>query len=80
MVRALGNAMRDIKSMVMVTHRLGVIRSLNVNKVVVLDKGEIVEIGDPEMLLQQGGIYAQLAKEQGIAALNPMATGEKLGI
>ena len=28
----------------MVTHRLGVVRSLGVNKVVVLDKGKIVEV------------------------------------
>ena len=62
--------------MMMVTHRLGVIRSLNVNKVVVLERGKIVEIGDPEMLLQEGGIYAQLAKEQGIEALN---SGDEIG-
>lgn len=75
-VRALSNTMQNIKCMMMVTHRLGVIRSLNVNKVVVLERGKIVEIGDPEMLLQEGGIYAQLAKEQGIEALN---SGDEIG-
>ena len=53
----------------MVTHRLGVIRSLDVNKVVVLDRGEITEVGHPEDLLRQGGIFSQLAREQGIVAL-----------
>jgi ABC-type multidrug transport system fused ATPase/permease subunit len=56
--------------MVMVTHRLGVIRSLDVNKVIVLDKGEIVEYGHPETLLQdEESIYAGLALEQGITKL-----------
>lgn len=53
----------------MVTHRLGVVRSLGVNKVVVLEQGKIVEMGPPEMLLKTGGIYAQLAREQGIFPL-----------
>ena len=52
--------------MLMVTHRLGVIRSLDVNKVVVLERGRIHEMGNPEDLLHQGGIYAELAKEQSI--------------
>eukprot|EP00559_Dactyliosolen_fragilissimus_P002032 CAMPEP_0184868932 /NCGR_PEP_ID=MMETSP0580-20130426/32256_1 /TAXON_ID=1118495 /ORGANISM="Dactyliosolen fragilissimus" /LENGTH=761 /DNA_ID=CAMNT_0027370109 /DNA_START=523 /DNA_END=2804 /DNA_ORIENTATION=+ len=67
-VEALKNAMKNTKSMVMVTHRLGVIRSLDVNKVVILERGTIVEVGDPEELLRRGGLYAQLALEQGIRA------------
>lgn len=69
-VQALSNAMKKTKSLLMVTHRLGVVRSLRVNKVVVLDKGEIAEIGHPEELLKTGGIYAQLAREQGIVAMD----------
>lgn len=62
--------MRQTKSMLMVTHRLGVIRSLGVNKVVVLERGKIVEEGDPErLLLKEGGLYSQLAREQGIMPL-----------
>jgi len=68
-VEALGNAMEKTKSMLMVTHRLGVIRSLSVNKVVVLERGKVAEFGHPEDLLKQNGIYAQLAIEQGIQAL-----------
>lgn len=55
----------------MVTHRLGVVRSLGVNKVVVLERGKIVEMGEPEKLLRIDGLYAQLAKEQGITMREP---------
>jgi len=65
-VEALVNAMQKTKSMLMVTHRLGVVRSLGVNKIVVLERGKIVEMGEPEKLLRIDGLYAQLAKEQGI--------------
>eukprot|EP00978_Attheya_sp_CCMP212_P042928 scaffold270939_cov59-Attheya_sp.AAC.2 len=65
-VGAISSAMETIKSMVMVTHRLGVIRALNVNKVIVLEQGKIMEMGHPEELLKNGGLYAQLAREQGI--------------
>ena len=56
--------------MLMVTHRLGVIRSLGVNKVIVLERGKIAEMGHPEDLLRTGGLYSQLAQEQGITALD----------
>ena len=65
-VASLQTAMEHTKGMVMVTHRLGVIRSLNVNRVIVLDKGMIVEDDHPETLLKmENGLYAALAKEQG---------------
>lgn len=70
-VSALNNSMLHTKSMLMVTHRLGVIRSLHVNKVVVLERGKVVEIGNPEELLQkENGFYSQLAREQGILPLS----------
>ena len=56
--------------MLMVTHRFSPIRSLGVNKVIVLESGRIVEIGHPEDLLKQNGIYSQLAQEQGIFTLD----------
>jgi ABC-type multidrug transport system fused ATPase/permease subunit len=66
---ALQHSMEYTKSMVMVTHRLGVIRALNVNRVVVLEQGKIVESGHPEeLLLNDDSLYAALAKEQGITA------------
>lgn len=71
-VKALQEAMKVTKCMVMVTHRLGVVRSLDVNRVIVLEKGRIVESGDPEELLKQkGSLYASLAREQGITASQP---------
>lgn len=69
---ALQHSMEHTKSMVMVTHRLGVIRALNVNRVVVLEQGKIVENGHPEeLLLNDDSLYAALAREQGITATNP---------
>mmetsp|Transcript_3658 Transcript_3658/g.6881 ORF Transcript_3658/g.6881 Transcript_3658/m.6881 type:complete len:807 (-) Transcript_3658:370-2790(-) len=69
-VEALKSAMARTRCMLMVTHRLGVVRSLGVNKLVVLEQGEIVEMGHPEDLLKSGGVYAQLAREQGILTLS----------
>lgn len=68
-VASLQRAMKQTKSMVMVTHRLGVVRALDVNRVIVLDGGSIVEDGHPEELLRNDkSLYAALAREQGIVA------------
>ena len=70
-VAALQHSMEYTNCMVMVTHRLGVIRALNVNRVVVLEQGKIVENGHPEdLLLNDDSLYAALAREQGITANN----------
>ena len=69
-VKALKQAMERTRCMLMVTHRFSPIRSLDVNKVVVLDRGKIAEIGHPEDLLRKNGLYAQMAREQGIFALD----------
>ena len=72
-VQSLQTAMQQTKSLVMVTHRLGVVRSLDVNRVIVLDKGKIVEEGHPEDLLKdESSLYASLAKEQGITKLDDL--------
>ena len=69
-VKALQEALANANCMVMVTHRLGVVRSLNVNRVIVMERGRIVESGHPEDLLRiEDGLYASLAREQGITAL-----------
>lgn len=69
-VKALKKAMEETSCMVMVTHRLGVIRSLGVNQVMVLERGKIVESGHPEVLLwDEHSRYAHMAREQGIAHL-----------
>lgn len=41
-----------------ITHRITT--AMEANKIIVLDKGEISEMGDHKSLLQLGGIYAQL--------------------
>jgi ABC-type multidrug transport system fused ATPase/permease subunit len=70
-VEALRDSMQDTKSMVMVTHRLGVVRAIGVNRVFVMEKGRIVEEGHPEDLLKRpNGLYASLAREQGITSLS----------
>lgn len=66
---ALQSALENCKCMVMVTHRLGAVRSLDVNRVIVMEKGCIVESGHPEELLRnKDSLYASLAREQGIVA------------
>lgn len=68
-VAALRRAMKHAKCMAMVTHRLGVVSALDVNRVIVMDKGKIVETGHPDVLLQkEDSLYASLAREQGITA------------
>ena len=69
-VKALQRALAHAESMVMVTHRLPVVRSLDVNRVIVMDQGKVVESGHPEDLLRKrDGLYFSLASEQGITAL-----------
>ena len=67
-VEALDRAIQGYcQCMAMVTHRLGVIRRLDVNRVIVMDNGRIAEQGHPEDLLRKpNGMYANLAREQGI--------------
>ncbi|MDR2130457.1 MAG: ABC transporter ATP-binding protein/permease [Odoribacteraceae bacterium] len=50
------------KTMIIISHRLSTIR--NVDEIVCLDKGTIVESGSHETLLQKKGFYFQLFKEQ----------------
>lgn len=66
-LKALQKAMKDCTSMVMVTHRLGAIDTLGVNKVLVMENGVIVEEGNPRELLEKvDGHYMRLAREQGL--------------
>lgn len=67
-VEALDRAIQGgCQCMVMVTHRLGVVRSLGINRVIVMENGRIAEEGHPEDLLRlPDGLYASLAREQGI--------------
>ena len=59
--RALGRIMQGRTTLV-IAHRLGTVQ--RANRILVLDKGLIVEEGTHAELLQQGGLYARLADLQ----------------
>ncbi len=46
----------------MIAHRLSTIR--NADKIVVFDKGRVVEQGTHEELVTRGGLYAEMVKVQ----------------
>jgi ATP-binding cassette subfamily B multidrug efflux pump len=50
------------KTVVAIAHRLSTIAAMD--RLVVLDKGRIVEMGDHHGLLEQGGLYARLWAHQ----------------
>ncbi|MEN9560815.1 MAG: hypothetical protein RIQ56_88 [Candidatus Parcubacteria bacterium] len=59
--RALSGLMKG-KTVVAIAHRLSTLREMN--RIIVLDRGRIVEQGSHEGLLQQNGVYAELWKHQ----------------
>ena len=50
------------KSALLVTHRLSALRGIT--RVLVLDKGRIVEDGTPQALMERRGLYYQLYHQQ----------------
>jgi ATP-binding cassette subfamily B protein len=50
------------KTVVVIAHRLSTVK--NADQIVVLEKGEVVEIGTHEKLIQQKGFYFNLVKNQ----------------
>lgn len=48
------------RTIIMIAHRLHTL--MDFDKVAVLDKGEIVEVGTPQELLSRGGAFARLYK------------------
>ena len=59
--RALANLMSG-RTVIVIAHRISTIR--RADKIVVLDKGRIVEIGSHDELIQQAGIYHRLHELQ----------------
>lgn len=60
------------RTTLVIAHRLSTIEKAD--RIVVLQKGEIVEIGSHRELLAKGGVYAQLHRIQFSLAENPYAT------
>jgi ATP-binding cassette subfamily B protein len=56
------NAAMEGRTTLIIAHRLATVRK--VNRIVVMEHGRIVEIGTPEDLRGQGGLYARLAALQ----------------
>jgi ABC-type multidrug transport system fused ATPase/permease subunit len=60
--RAISNLIRE-RSTIIIAHRLSTIR--NADRIIVLEKGEIIEDGDHKQLAQAGGHYADLLRLAG---------------
>ncbi|KAJ2907229.1 ATP-binding cassette glutathione S-conjugate transporter ycf1 [Zalerion maritima] len=52
------------KTIITVAHRINTI--MDSDRVVVLDKGEVVENGDPRELVEKKGVFYGLAKQAGL--------------
>ena len=59
--QAIESASRDRTTLV-IAHRLSTVK--NADRVIVLDGGRVVESGEPDRLLDEGGLYARLAQLQ----------------
>ena len=59
--RAIEAAARH-RTTLIIAHRLSTVR--NADRVIVLDEGRVVEMGEPARLLADGGLYARLAQLQ----------------
>ena len=49
----------------MIAHRLSTVE--NADKIVVINKGEVLEVGSHQELLKRNGMYAKLVKKQMVA-------------
>lgn len=50
------------RTVIIIAHRLSTLK--NVDKIMTIDRGKVVEYGDPQSLLKQKGLYAHLYNQQ----------------
>jgi ABC-type multidrug transport system fused ATPase/permease subunit len=57
----MGNYLED-RTVFIVSHRISTVK--NADKILVLDRGEVIEAGDHNALLAKGGYYSELCEKQ----------------
>lgn len=62
LIHSLTNDNKAKRTVIVIAHRLSTVKS--VDKIVVMDKGRIIEVGNHVELLRKDGLYAQLIKIQ----------------
>jgi ABC-type multidrug transport system fused ATPase/permease subunit len=68
------DAVLEGRTALVIAHRLSTIR--NADKIIALEEGRIVEVGDHRELMQRGGLYSQLYRRQ----LELAVTGEEIEV
>lgn len=63
-IREALNKRENISTTLIITHRVNT--AMQADKIIVIDKGEIVQIGNHQELMKQEGIYQRIAEIQGI--------------
>lgn len=60
-LQGMGNYLED-RTVFIVSHRISTVK--NADKILVLDRGEVIEAGDHNALLAKGGYYSELCEKQ----------------
>jgi len=68
------DAVLEGRTALVIAHRLSTIR--NADKIIALEEGRIVEVGDHRELMERGGLYSQLYRRQLELALSGEADGD----